>query len=112
MLGCPCVYDKPLHELQYPASILDQAPELGNRLTRAMLEETCDRLIGQAKMTSGVAGEVSQLLVLAPNQFPTMEAVAHQLGMTERTLRRRLATEKRNYADIIDDVRKILPHDA
>lgn len=108
MLGCPCDYDQPVHELHYPASILDQAPELGNRLTRAMLEDTCDRLIGQAKMTSGVAGEVYQLLMLAPNQFPTMEAIAHQIGMTERTLRRRLRDEKRNYADIIDDVRKNL----
>ena len=46
--------------------------------------------------------------MLAPNQFPTMEAIAHQIGMTERTLRRRLRDEKRNYADIIDDVRKNL----
>tara|TARA_R100000935_G_scaffold58864_1_gene98774 strand:+ start:8330 stop:9424 length:1095 start_codon:yes stop_codon:yes gene_type:complete len=108
MLECPCFYDQPVHELHYPASILDQAPELGNRLTRAMLEDTCDRLIGQAKMTSGVAGEVYQLLMLAPNQFPSMESIALQIGMTERTLRRRLRGENRSYADIIDDVRKKL----
>lgn len=108
MLLCPCDYDQPVHELHYPASILDQAPELGNRLTRAMLEDTCDRLIGQAKMTNGVAGEVYQLVMMAPNQFPSMDAIAIQMGMTERTLRRRLKDEGRSYADIIDDVRKKL----
>lgn len=107
-LGCPCLFDQPAHELHYPATILDQAPQLGNRLTRAMLEETCDRLIGQAEMTSGIAGEVYQLLMLAPNRFPSMESIARQIGMTERTLRRRLSDENRNYADIVDDVRKKL----
>ena len=105
LLGCPCLFGQPAHELHYAASILEQAPELGNRLTRIMLEETCDRLIGQARMTSGIAGEVYQLLVRAPNRFPSMQAIALHLGMTERTLRRRLTDEDTSYADIIDDVR-------
>jgi AraC-like DNA-binding protein len=108
VLGCPCLFGQTAHELHYPAEILDQAPELANRLTRAMLEETCDRLIGQAKMTSGIAGEVYQLLMLAPNRFSSMQAIAVQLGMMERTLRRRLDDESSSYADIVDDVRKKL----
>ena len=107
-LKCPCLFGQPAHELHYAASILEQAPELGNRLTRAMLEETCDRLIGQAKMTSGIAGEIYRLLMLAPNRFPSMQAIAVQMGMTERTLRRRLDEEESSYADIVDDVRKRL----
>ncbi|WP_374471019.1 AraC family transcriptional regulator [Phenylobacterium sp.] len=107
-LGCPCAFGQPAHELHYPASVLDRAPELANRLTRAMLEDTCDRLVGQAKMTSGIAGDVYQLLMLAPNRFPTMPAVAQRLGMTERTLRRRLHEAGHAYADIVDDVRRSL----
>lgn len=108
LLGFRCEFGQDGHELHYPASILDRAPELANRLTRAMLEETCDRLIGQAKMASGVSGEVYQLLMLAPNRFPSMQAVALQLGMTERTLRRRLDDEDHSYAAIVDDIRKRL----
>lgn len=107
-LGCPCSFGQPAHELHYPADILDRAPELANRLTRAMLEDTCDRLVGQAKMTTGVAGDVYQLLMLAPNQFPSMQAVAQRLGMHERTLRRRLEEAGNTYANIVDDVRKRL----
>ncbi|TIX51703.1 AraC family transcriptional regulator [Alteraurantiacibacter aquimixticola] len=107
-LSCPCLYDQPAHELHYPKGILDQTPELGNRLTRVMLEETCDRLIGQSTASSGIAGEVYQLLLLAPNRFASMAAIAKQLGLQERTLRRRLSAEDTSYAAIADDVRRKL----
>jgi AraC-like DNA-binding protein len=107
-LRCPCVFGAPSHELHYPADVLGQAPELANRLTRAMLEETCDRLVGEAKMTTGVSGEVYQALLLAPNRFPSMPAVALSLGMTERTLRRRLHDDGQSFAQIVDDVRRSL----
>jgi AraC-like DNA-binding protein len=108
VLGCPCHFEQATHELHYPATVLEQAPELANRLTRIMLQETCDRLIGQAKAASGISGEVYRLLMLAPVRYSSMQAVAVQLGMTERTLRRRLESEDSKYADIVDDVRKRL----
>lgn len=107
-LSCPCLYGQDANELHYPIGILDQTPELGNRLTRTMLEETCERLIGQSRISSGLSGEVYQLLLLAPSHFPSMTAVADQLGLQERTLRRRLAAEDTSYGEIVDDVRRKL----
>ncbi|RYD63398.1 MAG: AraC family transcriptional regulator [Sphingomonadales bacterium] len=107
-LSCPCLYGQAANELHYPIGILDQTPELGNRLTRTMLEETCERLIGQSRMSSGVSGEVYQLLLHAPSQFPSMTVVAAQLGLQERTLRRRLTGEDTSYGAIVDDVRRKL----
>jgi AraC-like DNA-binding protein len=107
-LSCPCFYEQEANELHYPIGILDQTPELGNRLTRTMLEETCERLIGQSRISSGLSGEVYQLLLNAPSQFPSMTAIAAQLGLQERTLRRRLATEDSSYGAIVDDVRRRL----
>ena len=107
-LSCPCLYGQAVNELHYPIGILDQTPELGNRLTRTMLEETCDRLIGQSRTSLGLSGEVYQLLLNAPGQFPSMTVVAAQLGLQERTLRRRLAVEQSSYGVIVDDVRRKL----
>lgn len=107
-LSCPCLYAEAANELHYPVGILDQTPELGNRLTRTMLEETCERLIGQSRISSGLSGEVYQLLLNAPSQFPSMTVVADQMGLQERTLRRRLASEGTSYGAIIDDVRRKL----
>lgn len=107
-LSCPCLHGQAANELHYPIGILDQTPELGNRLTRTMLEETCERLIGQSRLSSGWTGEVYQLLLNAPSQFPSMAGVAAQLGLQERTLRRRLAAESSSYGEIVDDVRRKL----
>lgn len=107
-LSCPCSYDQATNELHYPVSLLERTPALGNRLTRSMLEETCDRLIGQSRIASGLSGELYQLLLSTPGQFPSMTAVAAQLGLQERTLRRRLAAEATTYGAIIDDVRRKL----
>lgn len=107
-LSCLCAYEQAANELHYPIGILEQTPELGNRLTRIMLEETCERLIGQSRISSGLSGEVYQILLNAPSQFPSMAAVAGQLGLQERTLRRRLAAEDSSYGAIVDDVRRKL----
>ena len=107
-LSCPCLYGQDANELHYPVGILDQTPELGNRLTRTMLEETCDRLIGQSRIMSGLSGEVYQHLLSTPGQFPTMTTIAAQLGLQERTLRRRLVAEHSSYGAIVDDVRRKL----
>lgn len=107
-LECECVFDRPVTELHYPKSMLSRAPQLANRLTRTMLQETCDRLIGTAKTSSGVAGEVYQRMMLTPSQFPSMEQVAEQMRVTTRTLRRKLEAENTDYSAILDDVRSRL----
>lgn len=107
-LSCSCAYAQENNELHYPLGLLDRTPELGNRLTRTMLEETCERLIGQSRLSSGLSGEVYQLLLNAPGQFASMNELAAQLGLQERTLRRRLAAENASYGDILDDVRRKL----
>jgi AraC-like DNA-binding protein len=107
-LRCSCLFDQPAHELHYPVSLLDRAPQFANRLTHAWLEETCDDLIGQAETATTLVAEIYQRLMRAPHQAPTMEGISQELGVTERTLRRRLANEGVRYADIADDVRKRL----
>lgn len=104
-LGCPCVFDHEQCELHYDGVILDQKPHLAHRLTAAVLQQTCERLIGQAKVSSGISGEVYQRLLKRPGEFPSMEIIAQQLDMTPRNLRRRLQAENSSFAAILDDIR-------
>lgn len=107
-LGCPCHYDQAAHELHYAKAVLDLAPQFANRLTHAWLRETCAELIGEPRANSSLTGEIYQRLMRAPHRTPSMEEIARELGVTERTLRRRLTQEGARYADIADDVRKRL----
>ena len=93
-LGCPCYFDQAQCELIYDSAILEQKPQLAHQLTATLLQETCDRLIGQAKTSSGVSGEVYQMLMSTPGVFPGMEDVAQAMHMTSRTLRRRLESRR------------------
>ncbi|RAU45738.1 MULTISPECIES: AraC family transcriptional regulator [unclassified Pseudomonas] len=104
-LGCPCVFDHDRCELRYDSSILDQKPHLAHPLTAAVLQETCERLIGQAKVSTGISGEVYQMMMQTPGSFPSMEDVAEALHMTTRSLRRKLLDEQTSFAAIVDDVR-------
>ncbi|SAL45238.1 AraC family transcriptional regulator [Caballeronia peredens] len=107
-LGCPCFFDAGQCELVYDSAILDRKPQLAHKLTAALLQETCDRLIGQAKTSSGVSGEVYQILMSTPGVFPGMDAVADAMHLTTRTLRRRLEAEGTSFLAIVDDVRRSL----
>ncbi|MBI0328620.1 AraC family transcriptional regulator [Burkholderia plantarii] len=104
-LGCPCEFDAARCELSYDSAILGLRPQLAHRHSAALLQETCDRLIGQDKTSFGASGEVYQELMRKPGEFPSMEAVAAALKMTSRTLRRRLEAEGTSFVAIVDDVR-------
>jgi AraC-like DNA-binding protein len=107
-LGCDCDFGQERCELIYDSAILDRKPQLAHHLTATLLQETCDRLIGEAKASVGTAGAVYQILMSTPGVLPAMDAVAAALNVTNRTLRRRLLAENTSFAKIIDDVRSSL----
>lgn len=104
-LGCECYFGQEHCELIYDSALLDQKPQLAHHLTATLLQETCERLIGEAKASLGAAGAVYQILMSTPGVLPGMDAVAAAMNMTNRTLRRRLLAENTSFAKILDDVR-------
>ncbi|QNB06014.1 AraC family transcriptional regulator [Herbaspirillum frisingense] len=107
-LGCRCEFAQPETQLLYDSAILDRKPKMAHQLTASLVQETCDRLLGQAKISEGASGEVYRLLMAVPGNFPSMEEVAERLNTTPRTLRRRLTLEDTSFQQILDDVRSTL----
>ena len=107
-LGCPIQFSTQATEIHYDQSLLDDRPPLTNPVTLAMLRESCENLIGRIGDESSTTGLVTQLIMERPGQFPTMEAVADNLHLTPRTLRRRLADEGTTFSNVFDDVRRDL----
>lgn len=104
-LGCPTYFDQERCELVYDSAILDRKPQLAHNLTATLFQETCDRLVGQAKASVGTSGQVYRIMMNTPGTLPPMETIASALNMTSRTLRRRLVEEKTSFVSILDDVR-------
>ncbi|MGC2246561.1 MAG: AraC family transcriptional regulator [Terriglobales bacterium] len=104
-LGCPVRFNQPIAELTYPRSILSAKPRMAHGLTSKIMQDTCDRILGEVKTSTGVAGEVYQIIASTPGHSPSMESVARQLATTERTLNRKLNAECTSFTQILDDVR-------
>jgi AraC-like DNA-binding protein len=103
--GCELRFGQPVCELFYPKSILSEKPHMAHRLTSKLMWDTCDRILGEVKTSTGVAGEVYQIIASTPGHSPTMEMVAARLATTVRTLHRKLQVEGSSFTQILDDVR-------
>lgn len=104
-LGCPARFGQPMSELIYPKAILSAKPRLAHGLTSKILQETCDRILGEVKTSTGVTGEVYQIIASTPGHSPSMQVVSRQIGTTVRTLNRKLVAENTSFTQILDDVR-------
>jgi AraC-like DNA-binding protein len=102
---CQVRFSQPVTELCYPRAILSERPRMAHGLTWKIMQETCDRILGETKTSSGVAGEVYQIIASTPGHSPTMDDVAQRLATTVRTLHRKLHAEETSFTQIIDDVR-------
>jgi AraC-like DNA-binding protein len=105
---CDIEFDQPLDEIIYDSAWLDCAPRMASSI---MCEKACkalSRQLDELTWTAGIAGLVYEELTRVPSEFPTMEAVAKQLCMTSRNLRRRLEAEGTSYQKLLTSVQKSL----
>ena len=73
-----------------------------------MAEEQCRKLLAARKARSGLAERVRDRILRQPGHIPDMNAVAGELLLTPRTLRRRLLDEGTSYKALTDEVRETL----
>lgn len=67
--------------------------------------EHCGRILHQIKKGSPIATQMRDLFLASPQQVPSLEAVAQKLGLSSRTLRRRLNDEGHSYQSLVRDFR-------
>jgi AraC-like DNA-binding protein len=105
MFGCPARFGALAATLSFDSSWLDREPRLGDPFTHAEAVKLCDDLIDQLRLRAGIGGKVREVLLVKPMLRISLDSVAKQLHMTERTLRRKLHDEKTSFRKIIDELR-------
>jgi AraC-like DNA-binding protein len=106
LLGGPVRFRQPSNQLVFDARWLDRRPGLGNALTYAAVLEVCDRFVDELRRRAGVVGNVRHLLLTNLMQNLSLRDVARELGMSVRTLRRRLADQGASYRQLTDELRR------
>ena len=110
-LGCPVHGTQGRNELLYPVAWLDRTPTLSNPITAAQLSGTCAGLLNELRWHGGITQRVYDELTRTPGRFPEIEAVASELCMTSRTLRRKLEAEGTSYSELLSRIRHALAID-
>ncbi|MET0135324.1 MAG: AraC family transcriptional regulator [Kibdelosporangium sp.] len=90
------------------ATYLDQPLPQANAQTVAMCEAQCHQLVTRRRGRTGIAHEVRQLLTRFGAIGSGMDEVARELGISTRTLRRRLGEAGTGFRALLDEVREAL----
>ncbi len=99
-------FGSPRYELVYPAGLRDVVVTTFNSRLRDYFDAECRRQIEELGGADDLAAQVRKALIgTMDGGDSTIEAVARRLGMSSRSLQRRLAEERTSYNDLLAEVR-------
>jgi len=108
LFNCPVLFDQPVMEWHFDAAVLGQPCPNANPITAGLCERFCERLLAplpNGPDGGGLSRQIRTSCLSGRGDFPSAEAMAARLGLSVRTLHRRLATEGLQYQRILDEVR-------
>jgi AraC-like DNA-binding protein len=101
-------FDAPRNALAFDLAIFAQPLPQANALMRQACEDQCRALLARRRGRTGQAGRVRDRLLRDPGRMPDMDAIAAELNVTARHLRRLLSAEGTSYRALADEVRQAL----
>ncbi len=107
---CPVSYNQPVNAY-WTALPSDRPLEHADPASAAVCLRLVEQIAARHAQEAHVVHEVRQIMLRSPTRLADMEAVAADLGMSSRTLRRRLGELDTSFREIVDDVRKDLALD-
>jgi AraC-like DNA-binding protein len=90
--------------IRFDEALLRQPTQMGSAAVNRMLLQICDEQIQTLRKREGLAGQVRTLLITNGFRILGLDAAADRLGVTERSLRRRLAAEGTSFRAVHDEV--------
>lgn len=107
--ACPVVFGASRNALHYGEEVLALAVPNASEDLLLLLGERADRLLGKLSQTSAIAARIATLIATQlDNSVPDRSLIATQLGMSQRTLQRRLQDEGTSYQAVLDNTRRYL----
>jgi AraC-like DNA-binding protein len=108
----PVEFGAPVDAIEFDAALLDVDLEGADPTLVSVLRRHAEALLAEApgpEAPATVAGALRRHLVgLPPSSPAAVEEAARALGMSARSLQRRLGAEGTSFKDVVDDVRRDL----
>ncbi|HWU68256.1 MAG TPA: AraC family transcriptional regulator [Stenotrophobium sp.] len=103
---CPVYFEKPVSALMIPARTLKIRMRHGDAFIKQALEQHARTMLRQRHHATSLPDEVAQLIrVMIMDGAPGIDTIAGQLGISGRSLHRKLQAAGSSYRQILDQVR-------
>lgn len=102
---CPLVFDAPLTVFSFRTPGLDTPIHTNNEELHQIIAEHCRTILHHLRYSTGVESRVRNLLLVNARELPDIATTSSQLGVSQRTLRRRLEQNGHSYRQIKHDFR-------
>jgi AraC-like DNA-binding protein len=99
------------NRLHFPRAMFDEPLPQADRHTLEMCMAQCDVLMQSSESRRGITALVRSKLFRDSGVFPTLPAVADELDVHPRTLRRRLAEEGTSFRALLNEARSTVAVD-
>ncbi len=104
----PVIPDHPAHVFRLDVALLDAPLPTAAPDVQELCVRECERLLSQADARSGTAARVRHRLLYNPRMMPSLEAIAEELSLDPRTLRRHLTAQGTTYRALREEVLRTL----
>jgi len=108
MFACPIVFDAGVMEWHFDAAVLEVPCPNANPITAGLCAQFCERMLETLPDETDLSRTIRTACLNSRGSFPNAEEMAERLGMSVRTLHRRLADQNEAYQRIVDEVRRTL----
>ncbi|HZR35355.1 MAG TPA: AraC family transcriptional regulator [Nevskia sp.] len=103
---CPVYFDKPVSSLFIAGAALKARLHHGDAFLKDVLDRHAQELLRQRGQKASLRDEVRHLVAaMIIDGVPTKDMVAQQLGLSARSLHRKLEEQGTGYREILDEVR-------
>lgn len=104
--NCPVYFDRPESSLNFPDRVLQMRLPHGDAQLKDMLEQHARRLLAERAQPRALTDEVRHLIrTMIIEGVPMRDRVAEQLGISGRSLHRKLIEAGSGYRELLDEVR-------
>ena len=108
MFGCEVRFDQPVMEWHFDAAVLTLPCPNANPITADLCSQFCERMLENLPDETELSRQIRTACLNSRGDFPNADEMAARMGMSVRSLHRRLSGQGQRYQDILDDVRRSL----
>jgi AraC-like DNA-binding protein len=103
--GCPVEFGAADGRFYFSSDLLDRALPRSDPDSSRHLQQQCQMLIAKMSSHGSFVDEVRLLMLQRPGDFPNIDYLADKMGMSARTLRRRLKQEGSTFREVQEEIR-------